>query len=729
MSIRPPIGIDIRAKVVCYVFPRKEPYQIISGSVNDDSAVDTGIVKTRGTIEIQGLVTPPIGTDVWVEYTYSYWRAGLIEKITQALPRELRVISSFADPIRRTTKLEVGCTFTLRSEFTDPNVPTLSGSFFADISGFGGETQISIEEVEALLTEEDIVTIPLKALKLVNYLRVKIGVGGDDIFLANNFSIKEFDLSGAYVAIMSDLIKSEVGIIRMDSRKVLSQTPLGGPKWKTVWSPGRILGGTRAPAVNSGSIIDIGPVNGGQIPPGKVIAKYNTLVLAAPDDVELRCGPEFPADEPQDPNNQGRVVESASTVNTSKVVIAYSTPSLGPQPPAGTPITKTQVFATLESSYDETLFQTFQFKDPEASTSPRTNLTDGEFFTAVESGINFQTISKTVPIQRVTYESRSAASIAGGVVQNYLSAGLGFGNFMAEFKVVEAFLYDQYGNETFRSLRKTGSALFAFGSAGLQMVFEDEQGNVSAVDLPNNPIDLEAVTVSTTRNGPFTTTVTKRYGPWLTSIPGQQSIAEARESLDTAAKVANYLQGALGGSQLLDVTTSTTFSPAGSQEAPSPLDDLAEEFADEDTADLTNGFRTESKAGTETAGEGELLVVSIPYSDDDSFDFRLESRTDDEGNVFYTRCYYSGKSNAAQVAARYARFQFDLVRGSRLGLSLQLPIYAMPTEPLQPIAVNLTPSGPYVVYAADAISWTFDSNGIVGSVDGILIGTAGRGLT
>jgi hypothetical protein len=722
MSIRPPIGIDIRAKVVCYVFPRKEPYQIISGSVSDDSAIDTGIVKTRGTIEIQGLVTPPIGTDVWVEYTYSYWRAGLIEKITQALPRELRVISSFADPIRRTTKLEVGCTFTLRSEFTDPNVPTLSGSFFADISGFGGETQISIEEVEALLTEEDIVTIPLKALKLVNYLRVKIGVGGDDIFLANNFSIKEFDLSGAYVAIMSDLIKSEVGIIRMDSRKVLSQTPLGGPKWKTVWSPGRILGGTRAPAVNSGSIIDIGPVNGGQIPPGKVIAKYNTLVLAAPDDVELRCGPEFPADEPQDPNNQGRVVESSSTINTSEVVISFSRPSAGPNPPAGTPVDRIRVYSTLESSYDETTFNTFKFKDPEASTSSTGGFPSG-------TGINFQTVLKTVPTQRRTFEERSAVSIAGGVVQNYLTAGIDFGDFRVSNETVETYVYDKFGNETRRTLEKFGSALFAYGSAGLQMVFENEQGAVSAVPLPTGRMFLEGVDVFTSRNGPFTTTVTERYGPWLATIPGQQSIAEGRESLDTAAKVSAYLNKALGTKNLIDVTISTAYSPAGSQEAPSPLDDLAEEFADEDTADLTNGFRTESEVGTATAGEGELLVVSIPYSDDDSFNFKLESRTDDEGNVFYTRCYYSRKSNAAQVAARYARFQLGLVRGSRLGLSLQLPIYAMPTEPLQSIAVNLTPSGPYVVYAADAISWTFDSNGIVGSVDGILIGTAGRGLT
>jgi hypothetical protein len=730
MSTLFPTAIDIRAEVVCYIAPQLRPYQIISGSVSDDSAIDNGIVKTRGTVEISGIVTPPTGTSVWIEYTYT----STFGRVTQSIPRELRVITSFADPIRRTTKLEIGCTFTLRSEFSDPDLPTLSGAGVVK-----QPTGLTIKELEAALTEAEIVIAPIKAISVGEYLKDKLGLAGPVITLANLFSIKEFDISGSYVQILSDLVKSESQVIRARQLpKILLGdgfiTDGGDPtEWVQVAKGGKSSAGSKSRVIDTRTIIDFSPISGGQVPPDRVIVRYNTLVLAAPDDVELRCGPEFPEDE-LDEAFGDRVIESASTSSISEVLIAYSRSSLGPNPPAGTPVTETKVYKTLETSYDETLYQTFNFRDPEASSSTLKSTTDLEFFST--NGFGFETVSKTVPIQRITRESRSAVGIAGGVVQNYLSAGIGFGDFQASFDVVEKFVYDQYGNETFRSLRKAGSALFAFGAAGLQMVFEDEQGNVNAVPLPNSTVTLEETTVDTTRNGPFTTVVTKRFGPWLATIPGQQSIAEARDALDTAGKVSTYLNGAVGGRHLIDVTTSTTYSPAGSQEAPSPLDELSEEFADEDTADPTNGFRTESETGTASAvisgiagNTGEILGLSLPYADDDTFNFRLESRTDEEGNKFYVRCYYSNKSKANQRAATYGRFQLMLVRGSRFGLNLQLPVYAMPTEPLEPVTVAISESGQRAVYAADAISWTFDANGIVGSMDGLYMGTAGREAT
>jgi hypothetical protein len=725
-------AIDTRAEVVCYIAPEIKPYQIISGSVSDDSAIDTGIVKTRGTIEINGILTPPRGTSVWVEYTYT----ANFGRVTQSIPRELRVITSFADPIRRTTKLEIGCTFTLRSEFSDPNLPTLSGKSFVQ-----QPINITPEELEVAFTETEIVIAPIRAQSVGEYIKTRLGITGATMPLLNLFSIKEFDASGPYVQILSDLLKSESVVIRAEQlRKVIltnnTITDANKPtEWVLVAEKGKSTAESKSRVIDTRTIIDLGPINGGQVPPDRVVVRYSTLVLAAPDDVELRCGPEFPEDE-LDEALGDRLVESASTINTSIIYIPYSTPSVGPNPPAGTPISRTREYTTLESSYDETIFRTLQFRDPEASTSPISDPTDEEFFTAVESGLNFQTVSKTVPIQRKTIEERSAVSIAGGVVQNYLSAGIDFGDFRISNETIETYSYDQFGNETRRSLNKFGSALFGFGSAGVQMVFEDEQGNVSAVPLPTGRMFLEGADVTTTRNGSIVTTVTERYGPWLATIPGQQSIAEGREALDTAAKVSTYLNQALGGKNLLDVTTSTTFSPAGSQEAPSPLDDLSEEFADEDTSDPSNGFRTESETGTATAaisgiagGTGEILSLSIPYADDDTFSFRLESRTDDEGDKFYVRCYYSSKSDAQARAATYGRFQLMLVRGSRLGLSLQLPVYAMPTEPLEPVTVAISESGQRAVYAADAISWTFDANGIVGSMDGLYMGTAGRGLT
>ncbi len=105
------MAIDIRAEVSCSLGT------IISGSFADDYLQGNGLIKTRGEVVLDGTQTPVVGTEV----TFTYAKGGT----TYTLPRVLRVLSSFADPFRRTTTVQLGCKLTYlenrKPPVTDPN--------------------------------------------------------------------------------------------------------------------------------------------------------------------------------------------------------------------------------------------------------------------------------------------------------------------------------------------------------------------------------------------------------------------------------------------------------------------------------------------------------------------------------------------------------------------------------------------------------------------------------
>jgi hypothetical protein len=87
---------------------------------------------------------------------------------------------------------------------------------------------------------------------------------------------------------------------------------------------------------------------------------------------------------------------------------------------------------------------------------------------------------------------------------------------------------------------------------------------------------LERIEVYSTTADGFTKRVTRRYGVWGETIAGQQAIAEAREFFTNIDQVETYLNAALSGLYLLDVTVET--SKTGSrtaQEAPLPEETAA----------------------------------------------------------------------------------------------------------------------------------------------------------
>lgn len=236
------MAIDIRATVTCSLGG-----DLISATVTDDYVQGTGLIKTRGTVELSGLLTPAIGTAV----TFSYTKGG----ITTMVPRKLRVLSSFADPFRRTTKVELGCKLTYLQDLKEP----------VEWTAFDDNENNDYNPADAA-----IITLPIHAKSVMAKCLTELGLTASSSPLTNKFSIPRFDYSSGYVNILSDLLVSECYCGYLDTNEVLQIFSLDAE------------GGT-GPVLGQSKIIDIAQIGVGQLPGEAVTVSYSTLKLKNPE--------------------------------------------------------------------------------------------------------------------------------------------------------------------------------------------------------------------------------------------------------------------------------------------------------------------------------------------------------------------------------------------------------------------------------------------------------------
>lgn len=238
------MAVDIRATVTCSLGT------LISGSVSDDYLQGNGLIRTRGSVVISGTITPAIGTVV----TFSYTKGG----VTRNIPRKLRVLSSFADPYRRTTSIELGCKLTYLADLR----PAVNWRVFDDPNN-------------STYNEDDskIVTLPIWASSVMNECLARLGISASSIPVTNNFSIGSFDFTAGYVSVLSDILVSECYCGYLDYNEVLQIINLRDNS-----GTGRVY--------TEANIIDHGPINSGQLPGEAVTVSYSTLKLRQPDPVE-----------------------------------------------------------------------------------------------------------------------------------------------------------------------------------------------------------------------------------------------------------------------------------------------------------------------------------------------------------------------------------------------------------------------------------------------------------
>jgi hypothetical protein len=610
--------VDIRAIVRCSLG------ELISASVSDDYIQGSGLIKTKGNCEISGLINPAVGSIV----TFTYTKSGIVRNV----PRKLRVLSSFADPYRRTTKVELGCKLTYLQDLKDP----IKWDALNDPENAG-------------ITEADtqIVTFPIFAKSVAEECLRALSITGTAVPLTNKFSIAEFDFGGGYVSTLGDLLVSESYVGYLTFEENLKIINLASPS-----QAGPILSDTR--------LIDLGPIGVGDLAGDAVTVSYSTLKLDSPDNTQL------------DTINMG--VQSSdwsrSTTRSSSAIVIPYTDQEGNQ--------QTKVYRTTESSVESSAY---------AGITVRTPGGDRE--------------NKTVITSRTTAENKSSAAVAGSIVTEYLNNGFDFGNYSASSITTESFRYDSDGNQVFHSLRKRGDGILGAGALSVPWVIDGSR----VVFTGQGSVLLEETVVESYYVGTFRKTVTSRFGPWIYSIAGQQSVAEGRNAFTDAGQVSDFVNQALSGRYLLDVTVNTDQTGGGQGQAPSVQEIINDEYG------FTVGQVSEIELVTGSQAATRRVEFSMPYAPDDTFRKQGEQ-------------YFSSASDAPAKANRFGRTQNQLLFGNRNGMNIQTVPEGLPTEPFG--AFYFSANGSVTQYRTNGTSWTMDSNGIVASTDALYWGVAGK---
>lgn len=169
--------------------------RLLDGSgLSEDHAQETGLVTYRGTLIFDGLHTPTRGQVIQLAYARpQYGASGLL---TRFYPR-LHTISSSADPFANRTTVEVGCALTLQAE---------------------KKTDVPYKVIDnppswwtALSTDRQAVVPPtIQAQEVIEHCLSALGItlASGSLTSPDVFLREEIDLSGGYVSVLSDLLRS-----------------------------------------------------------------------------------------------------------------------------------------------------------------------------------------------------------------------------------------------------------------------------------------------------------------------------------------------------------------------------------------------------------------------------------------------------------------------------------------------------------------------------------------
>jgi hypothetical protein len=650
------MAIDIRATVTCSLGT------LISGSLSDDYLQGSGLIKTRGTCEISGTITPAIGTVV----TFSYTKGG----VTRSIPRKLRVLSSFADPFRRTTKVELGCKLTYLQDFQEP----------VKWTAFDDDENNDYNEAD-----QRIVTLPIHASSVMAECLSQLGITASSSPLTNKFSVAEFDFGPGYVQVLSDLLVSESYFGYLDSSEVLQIVSLDQD------------GGT-GPVITASDIVEIGPIGVGQLPGEAVTVSYSSLRLKNPEDggnelLDWETREAIGLEKTVEIENvyypNGNTYAGAGTIGREEVFVYKYRPRT--------------VVTTTYDALDRVA------KRVTTDYSIIADLAPGymQYISGFTFGVPLMSIgsAEQQTITTETFVYKLAANAAGASADSAERDEI-----VEQIRTVHEPHLKYYSSTNIYSL--IASPADAFGTGDTFMGYRDLQTTLltekEATTFQYGAGKDGAKIVETTTNKFLCEGYTQQ---------GQQALAKALADDNgirnietwTVELLERYAELSYLGTEVEIVTG----REIALQQRPDSADIAKAKYAD--GGDINNGWSTESKAELElalgSATAQRRIEFSLPYAPDDVF-------TGPSGGPFTAT-----PSDAQAKANRYGRIQNRLLLGNRSGVNLQVAPERLPNEPFSPI--YLQANGLTALYRSNGNQWAFDSNGIVCSTDSLFWAAVG----
>jgi hypothetical protein len=639
---------SIQAKVYCNLG------RVISGQFADDYVQDSGLMKTRGSVDLDGILTVEVGQKV----EFAFFKNGNLSRI----PRTLRVLSSYADPFTKVTKVSLGCLLAYLSDVRKP--PQEDGAEGEDPEAAFKILALNDPLGAAALAEEErrIVGGYLTAGHILETLLGELGINAGTIPLQNKYTKTEEVVNGPFLDKVADLLKSECLYGYLDENEVLRSINLNSP------------GNSGGPVIEGEDILSVDRIGSGELPGQAVFVRYQTRRLKSPTPKLFNRGIGI------------SVPEGEADVDPVKLI-------------------------NWEVSISESLPIDIEVETKVGNTIERARFVGTAWSKTTTS---YKTIyGKEVPNDKRTIYKTFAAEAAENLAQAYWEIGRLLQNYIVYTYVDTNYLYDEQGNEIGSTERTYEPKISIFGRSNLPPVLS----KTDFVDFPDPTARFltryTAQTTSTIEG------VQKRVNQvWETRLyhlQGQIGAFQKGKNKATAAQVEELFEKLLTDNlQLVTFDTETSFSGrATSQERPKQIERAAGYWRQKAGMSGKNAApeRTVTTLAFGNAESQRVVEYTLPMSPDDTI----------EGGGNSWRAV---PSVAAQRAQAYGKIQNQMRLGHREGLSVQIAPELMPSVPFAPIYVKA--AGITGQYRVNGSSWTFDANGIVCSIDAMFWGGAGQ---
>lgn len=642
--------IDIRAKILSSVG------DVISGEISDSYLPDAGLVFTTGSLILSGLYSLDIGDNIELAYV----KSGRATRI----PRFLRVLSSFADPLRRQTTVELGCSLTYYQDrkpmpLTEPEP----------------EPQFSCEESYRIP--------PYVGASFIfaNCCRA-LGLNPTQNPLSNSFISDGFDYSAGYVQIIGDLLKSEGYFGHIDASGRLRVVNMNSSA-------------SRGPVLNENKIIDISSTSSSDIPGDAVTVSYNSIKLNPPD----------PKTESDDPDFQFRRNWELDESYPDEVTVYDEWTNAD-----GEQVRDEYTYVPWSSSrtvYDVWDRAVYRFE--------------------CQNGLIAQTWKSTWWTYAVAAGTSGQADYNGSG-SPWWDTDLGFGAPSAffgaqNFSRIYSELTDECQSDEDERPDNYAEVLVEEQWEAGPLADIVQACGFAETWFPNIqslPIDRTTTVRTFTyyEKDPvtgITKTRTDKYIPYVQTPEGAYSIGKRAEAVGQYDNTANFFDDSV--LRIIDdartmvkyggETKIRTEREFGLQRRPSQLDRTVETYSRQapisDSAELIYAV----SSGNATS----VVEFQMPYASDD---FIYGNQRTGYGSI---------ASGAGVKAANYGRLQNRLLIGSNKGVSIQIQAEDMPAYPFEPIYIDL--NGFVGQYRTNSQSWAFDSQGIIASCDALFWGGAG----
>lgn len=658
--------LDIRAKVFCDKGP------VISGGFSDDHVQGTGLIRTRGEVVLKGLINLRPGDQIRLGYD----KKGR----TTRIPRALRVLSSFADPFRRQTTVSVGCKLTMLETLRE-NKKQLAAEDEAN-EGIPCE---EYGKIPINITFDFIANTCITALGLT--LRGDLGLVG-------SVAIESFDYSAGYVQILSDILysQSKVGYLNADEALVVVDLSK--------------IDGT-VPVLDEDDVIDVSPIRSGDYPPDVVLVEYSYNRLKEPDPDEVDDEDERQKRDWELDITQGEAEYIYVTYNDGDDIQEFVHYPLSTSRTTYDKLDRvltreertTTHSAKINSAYvselleetgqlgqnvgvsEETTITEFIYQYPaEQLIVPPDDLAPCAYWYSVGASKIYNEERDSQPVAQVITRTASDLAIVGSIN-------------------LPSYFYPD-------GALHPGNADFPVEITRIE--FEKDTGYLAQMERDRLGLSSSITYLQDSRSDGITKTKTYRQTCYAMTQQGQQGIARMAENIDS---VNNAFEMLFIGSQMVNtgVSVETHYDRYyGVQKRPSLAERKKKQFY-RDPRESTN--RTEFIYGSE--GVSITTSYNMPWAPDDRIAYQAGS----------SQPYLVEESIAPELARKFGRVQQQLTYGHRMGFTVQTVPNKLP--PYAASLATLRLGGILAQYMVNAQSWSFDSNGIVTSVDMVYLGGVG----